>query len=98
MNVLKGAGSSLTHSPLNHCVLDEPAVLPLSGFKSNFFFTFTFPSSSSFNFPVLVECKVEMKHCASIMPWDPLFLLSEAFHREEVDFNLLVVKISLVTE
>ena len=65
---------------------------------SKFFFTFTFLSPSSFNFPVLVECKVEMKHCASIMPWDPLFLLSEAFHREEVDFNLLVVKISLVTE
>ena len=96
MNVLKGAGSSLTHSPLNHCVLDEPALDALSGFKASFsFFLLFFPPLVSIS---LVECKVEMKHCASIMPWDPLFLLSEAFHREEVDFNLLVVKISLVTE
>ena len=70
----------------------------MSGFKLKFFFTSTFLSPSSFNFPVLVECKVEMKPCASIMPWDPRFLLNEALHREEVDFNLLVVKISLVTE
>ena len=96
MNVLKGAGSSLTHSPLNHCVLDEPALDALSGFKASFsLFLLFFPPLVSIS---LVECKVEMKHCASIMPWDPLFLLSEAFHREEVDFNLLVVKISLVTE
>ena len=67
---------------------------------SKFFFTFIFLSPSSFNFPVLVECKVEMKHCASIMPWDPLFLLSEALHREKVDFTLftLAVKVSFVTE
>ena len=98
MNVLKGAGSSLTHSPLNHCVLDEPALDALSGFKASFsFFLLFFPPLVSIS---LVECKVEMKHCASIMPWDPLFLLSEALHREKVDFTLftLAVKISFVTE
>ena len=73
MNVLKGAGSSLTHSPLNHCVLDEPALLALSGFKQVFLY-FYFSFLVLFQFPVLVECKVEMKPCASIMPWDPLFL------------------------
>ena len=67
-------------------------------FKQVFlYFYFSFPALVSIS---LVECKVEMKHCASIMPWDPLFLLSETLHREKVDFTLftLAVKISFVAE